>query len=75
MIPPDNILDFPLPPLPIAQPIRARFIPKEDITAYEVAILLPFYLGLRPLFEHNWIELGVMTRHLERIVEGPQVTV
>lgn len=70
MTPPDNIIDFNSLP----RPIRARFIPKEDITAYELAILLPFYLGLRPLFERDWVELGLMTRHLERIVEGPQVT-
>lgn len=73
-----NIIDFnSLPPLslPIAQPIRARFIPKEDITAYELAILLPYYLGLRPMMEKDWTELGTMTRHLERFVEGPNVTV
>ena len=71
-----NIIDFnSLPPLPIAQPIRARFIPQLDITAHELAVLLPFYLGLRPLFERDWVELGVMTRHLERVVEGPQIVV
>ena len=64
-----------LPSLTIAQSIRARFIPQPDITAHELAVLLPFYLGLRPLFQKDWEELGVMTRHLERVTEGPQIIV
>jgi len=68
--------DFSLPPIDLLhQPIRARFVPQLDITAHELATLLPFYLGLRPLFQKDWVELGVMTRHLERVVEGPQVIV
>lgn len=58
--------------LTVAKPpvlVRARFIPKDDITAYELATLLPYYLGLRPMFETDWIELGDMTRHLQRIEE------
>lgn len=47
--------------------LRAYFRPKEDITAYELAQMMPIILGLKPIFEEDWLTLGAMTRHLERI--------
>ncbi len=57
----------------ILQPIRARFRPLLDITAYELATLLPYYLGLAPLFEEDWTRLGPdVTRHMERADQPKQ---
>ncbi len=52
---------------PADLPIRARFVPQEDITAYELAILLPYYLGLKQMFVADWSALGAINRHLERV--------
>lgn len=52
---------------PVEQPIRWRFVPLEDITAYEFAVLHPFLHGLAPIFDRTWIDLGSVTRHLEKL--------
>ena len=50
--------------------IFAELIPKHNITAYELARLLPYFLGA-PLDERQWKKLGKkVTRHL-RIGKGP----
>lgn len=50
-----------------AQPpaIKADFRPRPDITAFELAIILPFILS-EPLTEETWQNLGPITRHLIR---------
>lgn len=47
--------------------VRCDFVPKEDITAYELALLLPFLFG-RYMFEGDWDRLEKLriTRHLIR---------
>lgn len=47
--------------------VRCSFTPKEDITAYELAILLPFLFG-KYMFEEDWkqLEEQKITRHLNR---------
>ncbi len=50
----------------IKQPITARYKPQPDITAYELAIIFPFFMG-KPLYEEQWLELGTATRHFERL--------
>ena len=61
-------------PLQPLMPIPARFRPQKDITAYELAQLLPYYLGLALLFQADWDKLGeTVTRHLERM-DQPKVT-
>lgn len=48
----------------IEYPLRANFSPKPDITAYELAILLPYLLG-RPLYQKACDELPQeVKRHL-----------
>jgi hypothetical protein len=47
-------------------PIAAKYAPKEDITAYELSLLLPYLLGT-PIYENDWQKLGAATRHLERL--------
>ena len=49
----------------IKLPINAQFAPKKDITAYELALLLPYIINT-PLFEEDWDNLGKATRHLRR---------
>ncbi len=50
----------------VKQTITARYKPLPDITAYELAIIFPFFMG-KPLYEEEWFELGTATRHFERI--------
>lgn len=58
--------------LPIGQhmifvaPIRSTYVPQPDITAHELAILLPYLFG-SPLYESDWAKLGAATRHLKRV--------
>lgn len=47
-------------------PLRRLFKPLPDITAYELALLLP-YLNQQPLYERNLESLGTAIRHLEEI--------
>lgn len=51
----------------IAQPkiVQARFVPCPDITAYELALLLQFFLG-KPMTEQDWNGIGPMQRHFVR---------
>lgn len=49
----------------IMKSVNATFEPKEDITAYELARLLPYLHG-RPLTEVEWESLGHVARHLKR---------
>ena len=52
--------------------IHAKFIPQPDITTYELAQLLPFFL-CGNLTEDVWEKLGPATRHLERMPDTPPV--
>jgi hypothetical protein len=49
----------------IAQPISVSFDPQPDITAYELAKLLPHFHG-QPIYESDWASLGQLQRHLKR---------
>lgn len=55
----------------IQQPLVFRYRPKEDITVYELATLVPFLAG-RPLFENELTKLGTAKRHLEQVDTTPQ---
>ncbi len=46
-------------------PIQVEYKPMEDITAYELSQLLPYFLG-QALYEKDWLALGSATRHLIR---------
>lgn len=46
--------------------IIAQFEPLPDITAYELARLIPFFQGMA-LTEEKWGSLGTATRHLKRL--------
>ncbi len=50
----------------IQQPVTARYKPLPDITAYELALVLPGLLG-KPIYEAEWAVLGSATRHFERL--------
>lgn len=43
--------------------VSVIFEPKEDITAYELAQLLPYVTNNQPMFEEHWEQLGEMQRH------------
>lgn len=63
-----NVIDTSqFPPLNLIKPVSARYIPQPDITAYELALILPGLLG-KPIYEEDWVKLGTATRHLERII-------
>lgn len=62
-----------LTPLPMSttfcmapDPFRVEFNPQQDITAYELAILLPFFVGGIGITEAVWDSLGAAQRHLKR---------
>lgn len=48
-----------------AKPERLTLDPKPDMTAYELATLLPFFLG-KMMTEEDWQALGAAQRHLKR---------
>jgi len=48
----------------IRVPISRIFNPEPDITAYELAILLPYFNGA-PMYEETLTELGTAARHLK----------
>lgn len=50
----------------LSQPISASFEPQPDITAYELARLLPYLSSRMPLYEGGWEALGSANRHLRR---------
>lgn len=45
--------------------VSAQFLPKEDITAFELASLMPYLLGASLTFG-AWVDLGEMQRHFKR---------
>lgn len=47
----------------INEPKISIFKPEPDITAYELAILLPYFIGA-PMYE-DLTELGTAARHLK----------
>ncbi len=57
------------PSLPVLQPVTARYAPKPDITAWELAQILPGLFG-KPIYEAEWAALGSVTRHFERLDQG-----
>ena len=50
----------------MAMGIRSEYLPLSDITAFELAQLLPFCMG-RYMTEADWSSLGSATRHLKRL--------
>lgn len=46
--------------------IQCEYSPQPDITAYELAQILPYLIG-RAMHESDWEKLGVATRHLKRL--------
>lgn len=51
----------------VERPISGIYRPKPDITAYELARLIPFISGRLPMYERHWAELGPqVTRHIDR---------
>jgi hypothetical protein len=72
-------LTLPLPPgsgITIATPtsgdcVEAEFEPAPDITAYELAQLLPYITQGECMTECEWKEAGALTRHLKRKVKEP----
>ena len=52
--------------LTIAQPsLSFNFVPQPDITAYELALLMPFFLG-KPMYQSDFDNLVTAWRHLQR---------
>lgn len=47
------------------EPLRVTFAPQPDITAYELATILPFFIG-RLMTESAWNDLGAAQRHVKR---------
>lgn len=48
----------------IRQPLAVKYEPLPDITAYELARLLPYLTS--PIYEGDWEALGSANRHLKR---------
>jgi hypothetical protein len=48
----------------IARPFYAQWNPQPDITAYEIAILLPYFVGAARLTREIWQAMGPERRHL-----------
>ena len=53
-------------PMAIKPPISCSYEPQPDITAFELAVLLPYTLG-KSLYQEDWDKLGDATRHLKRV--------
>lgn len=51
--------------------IEAEFEPAPDITAYELAQLLPYVTQGECMTECEWKEAGALTRHLKRKIKEP----
>lgn len=49
----------------IERPVVASFEPQQDITAYELATLLPYLFG-KALYQSDWDSLGAAQRHMKR---------
>jgi hypothetical protein len=51
----------------ITQPIDCWFDPQPDITAFELARILPYLTSRHQgIYEADWQALGAATRHLKR---------
>lgn len=50
-----------------AKYVTAEFHAKEDITAYELAQLLPPMWSCKPFTEYDWEKLGSLQRHFKRL--------
>lgn len=62
----DTILTMSAGPFVIEQTIGSKFEPMPDITAYELAKLLPYFHG-KQMYQEDWERLGLtVTRHLQR---------
>ena len=46
--------------------VNATWDPQTDITAYELALLLPLFIVGSTLTEEKWESLGSATRHIKR---------
>lgn len=55
----------PTPPAAAPKPWQATFRPMPDITAFELAILIPYLQG-EQMSDETWANLGKVTRHLVR---------
>lgn len=53
----------------LRMPMSVTFSPQPDITAYELAMLLPYLLSNHGIYAEDWAELGTMKRHL---IENPR---
>ena len=49
----------------IKEYVNVSFEPKEDITAFELASLMPYFHG-KNMTTDDWDALGAMKRHLKR---------
>jgi hypothetical protein len=52
--------------LDLSKYITAAYEPKEDITAYELALILPYVMTGKRMTEDDWKAMGTATRHLRR---------
>lgn len=50
----------------IDHPVTAQWAPKSDITAYELALCLPYFMPGAVLTEQAWESLGDAQRHFVR---------
>lgn len=47
-----------------------NYKPKEDITVYELACIMPFFLGV-PMTPQAMANLGLGARHFEEVEQSP----
>lgn len=68
MAEPETRLHVPPTPSYLTLPkyVSCSYEPKPDITAYELAIILPFFMGGHGMTEKDWEALGDARRHLRR---------
>jgi len=52
--------------LQLPQPINCIYNPQPDITAYELAQIIPYLLN-KTMLKEDWDKLGNITRHLKRL--------
>lgn len=50
----------------IVLPVQAKFKAQPDITAFELAQVLPYLFG-KPMYEAEWDALGTAQRHWTRL--------
>lgn len=51
--------------LDIIQPIRLGWLPKEDITPYELAMALPFFNRVSPIMPSDFDKEAIYARHFK----------